>query len=176
MSRIKQLTGAFIAPKKAESEAAKPKLEGFRPAPQRDEFKKGPAYACSAPFNPVDIKPPGGGFYACRAEIPGDGKPPSEPPLFACRAEIPGGSLPKFSCATDCFPDAPKDSIAPGPEKPIFVCAATDCFPDAPKDSIAPSLEKPIFVCAEVGGQAVLGRQWVLPPPWHTEGHGYDPP
>ncbi len=27
----------------------------------------------------------------------------------------------------------------------------------------------------KVGGQAVLGRQWVLPTPWLTERHGYDP-
>ncbi len=28
---------------------------------------------------------------------------------------------------------------------------------------------------AKVGGQAVLGRQWVLPTPWPTERHGSDP-
>ena len=27
----------------------------------------------------------------------------------------------------------------------------------------------------EVGGQAVLGRQNILPTPWLTERHGYDP-
>ena len=26
-----------------------------------------------------------------------------------------------------------------------------------------------------VGGQAVLGRQWLDPTPWFTERHGYDP-
>ena len=28
---------------------------------------------------------------------------------------------------------------------------------------------------AQVGGQAVLGRQNILPTPWLTERHGYDP-
>ena len=28
---------------------------------------------------------------------------------------------------------------------------------------------------SEVGGQAVLGRQNILPTPWLTERHGYDP-
>ena len=27
----------------------------------------------------------------------------------------------------------------------------------------------------QVGGQAVLGRQWTWPTPWLTERHGYDP-
>ena len=30
-------------------------------------------------------------------------------------------------------------------------------------------------VLEEVGGQAVLGRQNILPTPWLTERHGYDP-
>ena len=29
--------------------------------------------------------------------------------------------------------------------------------------------------CEQVGGQAVLGRQNILPTPWLTERHGYDP-
>ena len=28
---------------------------------------------------------------------------------------------------------------------------------------------------SQVGGQAVLGRQNILPTPWLTERHGYDP-
>ena len=31
------------------------------------------------------------------------------------------------------------------------------------------------FLFFEVGGQAVLGRQNILPTPWLTERHGYDP-
>ena len=31
------------------------------------------------------------------------------------------------------------------------------------------------MILAEVGGQAVLGRQNILPTPWLTERHGYDP-
>ena len=30
-------------------------------------------------------------------------------------------------------------------------------------------------ILKEVGGQAVLGRQNILPTPWLTERHGYDP-
>ena len=41
-------------------------------------------------------------------------------------------------------------------------------------EAVAQAAE-PVFTRAKVGGQAVLGRQNILPTPWLTERHGYDP-
>ena len=36
-------------------------------------------------------------------------------------------------------------------------------------------VEEKLGLLQKVGGQAVLGRQNILPTPWLTERHGYDP-
>ena len=55
---------------------------------------------------------------------------------------------------------------------------------DVAHEPVAASIERPVEVAVnaftvrlavEVGGQAVLGRQNILPTPWLTERHGYDP-